>query len=729
MHVRECKISTYRVFRGILAVVLVFSMVFGIMPPIKVSAAALNTPTITSPKEGKSYDGTASIVFKWGAVTGAKYYKYAIKDMTTGELLKNSDKYTSKSVTLSKSSILPNHEIKFAVGAYKTETEASDWASVKITTEELLYDIDVITIDTNGDQTMNTLEMSARINIDSNYDIGGVTVGFESGIKGGTQKKTNDTTKCYDGDEFGWTLTGLTASKTYTYRGYAIDPITYEYIYGNRISITTLDESDYKPEVYTDYATDITTTSAVINGELEFTADLSTEYGFIMGSGVAEQIKVGSSTKTTSFKYRWEYLQPNTQYTYKTYAKNKYGTVYGKERTFITDVEAVPQIISVTYDSPTIVENTDVTYTIKVLGEADKVELWVDSYNVAMVSDYLTSGSYRIFTSDVSIQNPGTRVFKAIAYNGTIASEPYTMDIVVEEAALPELGSVTIMQPTNGSVLREGDSLLVKWSAPANVSSVDKYIVKVWSDVSKKYTYTNNITQNSVDIGSYYLQDVGSYSISITAIKSSYEPSESIAYFDVEEGTKVLPKPAISSPSSYGSYDAGKDLTFSWSKVSGATKYYYKVTDITDGEPGATVLSGTTDNLSVTVAGDILLAGHVICLSVYAWSSTNESEESCAYAVIVKSDVSINVSVEELDFESAADYKTIKLTSSNSWTATASESWITLDKYSGSSDSNIKISVSKNISDRVRWGFVEFEDSTGSVIVEVYQATSSSAYD
>ena len=391
-------------------------------------------------------------------------------------------------------------------------------------------------------------------------------------------------------------------------------------------------------------------------------------------------------------------------------------------------VEAVPQIISVTYDSPTIVENTDVTYTIKVSGEADKVELWVDSYNVATVSDYLTSGSYRIFTSDVSIQNPGTRMFKAIAYDGTVASEPYTMEIVVEEAALPELSSVTIMQPTNGSVLIEGDSLLAKWSTPANVSSVDKYIVKVWSDVSKKYTYINNITQNSVNIGSYYLQDVGSYSISVTAIKSGYEPSEAIAYFDVEEGTKALSKPAISSPSSYGSYDAGKDLTFSWSKVSGATEYYYKVIDITDGEPGTTVLSGTTNKLSAIVPGNILLAGHVICLSVYAWSSTNESEEACAYAVIVKSDVSINVSVEELDFESAADYKTIKLTSSNSWTATASESWITLDKYSGSSDSNIKISVSKNTSDRIRWGFVEFEDSTGSVIVEVYQATSSSAY-
>lgn len=77
MHVRECKISTYRVFRGILAVVLVFSMVFGIMPPIKVSAA---NATISNLGVNPDTIGIGESVSLSGTVkTTSGYYLRAIQ--------------------------------------------------------------------------------------------------------------------------------------------------------------------------------------------------------------------------------------------------------------------------------------------------------------------------------------------------------------------------------------------------------------------------------------------------------------------------------------------------------------------------------------------------------------------------------------------------------------------------------------------------------------------------
>ncbi len=391
-------------------------------------------------------------------------------------------------------------------------------------------------------------------------------------------------------------------------------------------------------------------------------------------------------------------------------------------------VQQVPEVIDVSWNVSSIIEDTNVTYTITTGGNVDTVKFSVDSYLLDTITSYTTSGNNRIFKTTQAIQSPGTRKINIVAYAGSVVSDTYTETIVVEEAELEQLKTVKITSPSNGFVHTEGDSLEIKWSTPSNVSSVDRYIVKIWSDIADEYTYTKTVYGNSVTVGSYYIQDIGNYSISITAIKSGYESSETTTYFSVEEGEKTLQIPTITAPNSYGMYDAGKDLTFSWNKVNGATKYYYDIRDITDGEPGVTIFSGSTQNRSVTVPGDVLLAGHVIYLYVYAWSSEAESEEAFACAVIVKSDVSINTSTEELDFGSTADYETITLTSSNSWTATPSENWITLNKYSGSSTSQIKISVAKNTTDKIRWGYVEFEDSTGSVIVEVYQATSTSAY-
>jgi len=122
---------TKRAICMFITVAMSFSLLVGILPPIK-TMAILDTPMITSPVESGLYSDSESISFKWKAVSGASYYLYAVKDLTTGESLKNNVKTTSRSVTLSSSLLEAGHTIKFAVGAYNDNGEASEWDDVQI---------------------------------------------------------------------------------------------------------------------------------------------------------------------------------------------------------------------------------------------------------------------------------------------------------------------------------------------------------------------------------------------------------------------------------------------------------------------------------------------------------------------------------------------------------------------------------------------------------------------
>ena len=204
---------------GLLSFVMMFTLAMQVLPPVKVHAAALNTPTITSPDEDVTYYDTASISFKWGLVSGATYYQYAIKDMTSNELLKNSEYYTSRSVTLSKSYLEPGHEIKFAVGAYNDDGKASDWATVYITIEKELeeasttfaLDYDLVTLGetiglsgkvNSGDYYIRAIEVNIRNSCDPSHGYNHQRVEFDY-----SDRKTSYSLSNFDDIETGMTYT------------------------------------------------------------------------------------------------------------------------------------------------------------------------------------------------------------------------------------------------------------------------------------------------------------------------------------------------------------------------------------------------------------------------------------------------------------------------------------------------------------------------------------------
>ncbi len=137
-----------RFISGFLAFVMVLTVVLGIIPPVEVSAieskALLDEAKITSPSVSKAYYYGDDITLKWSSVSGATYYKVAVRDITYGEndnpdmLVYSKEKYTSlsRSITLDADNFEEGHKYKFAVGAYSNTTEPKSWGVVRITIEE-----------------------------------------------------------------------------------------------------------------------------------------------------------------------------------------------------------------------------------------------------------------------------------------------------------------------------------------------------------------------------------------------------------------------------------------------------------------------------------------------------------------------------------------------------------------------------------------------------------------
>ena len=517
-------IKRNRVISGLLSFAMIFTLVFAVLPPIEGMAAA---PTITTEAayDIELYEASVSAYvhtnggnlfkehgFYYGTTTSCSTKVVVDDNGGSGTSLDTPNRYTYTFDDLKMGT-------KYYYKAYVLTTSGTYYYGGvgNFTTEMLEYDISVETIDTDGDQTMNTIEMAAELYVDVNYGkASAITVGFERGQVGSTTKKTTDVRGYYDGDEFGWSLTDLSPGTSYRYRGFAIDPMTQEYIYGDWVTITTLDEEDFLPEVYTDSATDITLTSAVINGELDFTADLSTEYGFILGTGTTEQVKIGTTTKVKSFEYEWEDLLPNTKYTYKTYAKNKYGTVYGATKTFTTKIDATKPVIEVLKSSL----GNEFTYgsTVSFTAEAsDNIALYefilyVDNVEVDY-SDYWTDYEELEYTTNkLSV---GSHTIKAYAVDDAGNEATKTLTIVVTEPQAP------VVSATLPSKVTLGDVITISGSITSSDSPIDIVSVEVNNPDGTWGYYP--FRQTSVGTSSFSLDSISTKSYDGTVTSGGIE--------------------------------------------------------------------------------------------------------------------------------------------------------------------------------------------------------------
>jgi len=174
-----------------------------------------------------------------------------------------------------------------------------------------------------------------------------------------------------------------------------------------------------------------------------------------------------------------------------------------------TQIGTEPQVTSVIWNPATIIEDALINYTVLANAMTEEVHISVDSNLLAVVDSYTVSGNERAFSAEFAIQNPGTRTLEVVAYNGTVVSVPYNVQITVEDAELEQLDPVVIIAPENDEVLTEGESLWLEWETPDNVTEVDRYIVKVWSDSENAYSFTDETQSTSITVPSSVLKECG----------------------------------------------------------------------------------------------------------------------------------------------------------------------------------------------------------------------------
>ena len=150
---------------------------------------------------------------------------------------------------------------------------------------------------------------------------------------------TDYTTVSATGTTMTATLTGLTANTSYTYRAFATTALGP--VYGSELTFTTLEAvvDPVQPEVETYVATNITETSATLNGNfLSLGNQTITAQGFEWRplSATDDDFVSVNVPGTTTLTYNLTGLTANTNYIYRTFATTALGTVYGAAVTFTT---------------------------------------------------------------------------------------------------------------------------------------------------------------------------------------------------------------------------------------------------------------------------------------------------------------------------------------------------------------------------------------------------------
>lgn len=153
-------------------------------------------------------------------------------------------------------------------------------------------------------------------------------------------------------------LTGLESNTTYHVRAYATNEKGTAY--GEDITFTTTSVVKTIPSVTTGNVSDITGTSARVQGFVTSLGNVAkiTHYGHVWGKTALPTIENDvysdgeESSTTTSFTSRLTDLESNTTYHVRAYATNEIGTAYGEDVAFTTEEEPVRENYSSTVVIP-----------------------------------------------------------------------------------------------------------------------------------------------------------------------------------------------------------------------------------------------------------------------------------------------------------------------------------------------------------------------------------------
>jgi phosphodiesterase/alkaline phosphatase D-like protein len=329
---------------------------------------------------------------------------------------------------------------------------------------------------------------------------------------------------------FSYNVSGLASNTTYYYREEIFDS-GFNFIFSNETSFTT--NIPY-PSVSSSAATNITNTSARLNGTITddggSTCSVSWGYGTVSHTSA----DFASYTTVTSFSgsyttsqtpYKDVSLSANTTYYFRIQAQNAYGTATSDERTFHTDTN--PSSISIVAASSITSTTATINGYITDSGGSNVAVSWgYGTVSHTLVTDYTTVtgwvGSYGNSSSpylDITGLTPSTQYYFRfqIQDSGTTTSgELYFTTLgawaTVSTTAVTSLTSTTVT--LNGLVNSDGGyptGVSVKWgygtvsqtyATFASYTTVEDSFSGTYSSNS---TFTKNLTGLTAGTIYYYM--------------------------------------------------------------------------------------------------------------------------------------------------------------------------------------------------------------------------------
>ncbi len=272
-----------------------------------------------------------------------------------------------------------------------------------------LWKLEVIeppTVTTTGTSTVST---STAILLGNITDIG-ITTATVRGFNYGTTTAYSATTSSsgsFTSGSYSETITGLTCETIYHIRAFAQNSTGIGY--GSDASFTT-STCEYAPTVTTSSTTDVTLSSATLNGNITSTGNVTvTERGFNYGTTTTYSATTTSSGSFSTGTYTQGLtdLICETTYHVRAYAKNYVGVSYGSDETFTTGTcEYAPTITTqavsdITVDSGvfngTIVSTGNVTVTERGFNYGTTIAYSATTSN----SGSFSAGSYTGTVSDL----------------------------------------------------------------------------------------------------------------------------------------------------------------------------------------------------------------------------------------------------------------------------------------------------------------------------------------
>ena len=384
---------------SVVAVALaIFFVAFQSVPPSVKTSDATNIQATAASLSGRlsSLSGSESVEasFEWGATTD--YGNETIPELRT----------EAGDITADLSGLTPNttYHFRLKVVGGKGTSYGPDMQFVTGPAPPVM---------TTNDAT-NVMPTSATLNgtLDSMGTEDNVRVSFEWGTARRSYTQTTADQARASVGAFSADLSGLTPGTTYYYRAKADGDGAP--VYGQEKSLTT---STRPPAVTTNDATNVTTASATLNGDLTSlgtagTVMVSFEWGTERGSyahTTADQARTGIG----AFSADLSGLTPGTTYYYRAKAHVDGAPVYGKEKSFATPTTA-PSVatrgaINVTTASATL--NGDLTS----LGTAGRVivsfEWGIRSGSYTYSTGHEATTVTGDFSADLSGLTPGTTYY------------------------------------------------------------------------------------------------------------------------------------------------------------------------------------------------------------------------------------------------------------------------------------------------------------------------------